>query len=709
MPRRAPQTGADRGGSARIVNFAGGSARVEDGEGLALAAKGVASFAMVAHEQDVQRDSLVAARLQEGFKQEAAAELSKLDPLASDYNERVEEIFFNAREAATSKAEFKTRKIQDAFALALENQSAGGLTLAQGARRTALDAEGKRLRSELEDSVYASIRKDPDGYDSYLAEFSVQAQRVNPSINPKDLPQLNEKFADAALVARAEGYAERGEFDKAKELIDANQKSLTPETYRNAKRMVREAETRQKQDYLASTAAQAADLEVKIIDAKTNADFTRLRGEVEALDTAGFFKGREEKKVSMIRQIEHQREIVARREQYVAVRLDQFDRGMGSNNQQDADLVWEQVAERHRAKNPQASTDQWVAWAGQYAAQSGWVPSQYRNVMANAERTDNPALVESAARLYDKFRTAAPEADLGLRDSGSRVRLVSASAELLGITYGDAAAMVLQRVPDQATLAARQKQFDKDFKDFDSRKALVNAGIATDGWFSSPDQVPEPVARAYEKSLRLHYDLMGDPKIAEAAANKRFKEEYGVTGVGGVKSVVKAPPENFFPGASNTSLTVDQKSALIDADARRGYTLLGVKPGTVVEGQVKEDVYDVEGNLVAKKTEAGDISGIPDHSLVYDQLSEQDRAAGRPVSFELRIRNNYGNHVPIPIEGKSGNLRYVMPTIEQLQAMPEYGAITMAAEKSAQKKKEFTDALYPDMRRYPYGPRKDKK
>ncbi len=709
MARKAPQAPIG-GGQARgqLVNPVGGSARIDSAAGaLNAAVSGIVQYAGYEHNLDIQRDNLTAAKEQENFKRLTAEGVAQLDPLDPEYEQRVQEVYQTAKDSAIQNSQFKTREVSDKFGTILEHQTIGGLALADVHRRSALDKEGKRLRGQIEDSTYAAIRQDPDGYEAYLKEFNTQAGRVTPSIKPSEVPGLDARFADTAIIARAEGYAQQGRFSEAKAVLEANQAALSPESFRNGKRVIREQETQQKQDRLAGTAAAIADVEVKIIDAQTTADFTRLRAQVEQMDAGGFFADREEKKVSMIRQIEHQREIMARGEQYAATRLDQFDRGLGSNNQQDADLVWERVAERHRAANPQATTEQWVSWAGQYAAQSGWVPSQYRNIMANAERTDNVDLVETGARLYDRFRAAAPEADTGTRERGGRVRLTSATRELLGMDYSQAAQFILDRAPDEATLKARQKKFDEDFKSFDSRKMLVDAGIAQAGWFKTPDEVPESVARQYEKTLRLHYDLVGDPTIAKTAADKRFKEEYGVSSIGGRRAVVRMPPENFFPGASNTSLKPEQKARIVDEDIGRSLKALGVEPGVVVYGERDEYVEDpATGILTATgKKIKGDTSGIAPYQLAFDQQTERDISAGVPVSYELRVRNSFGVMVPVPVEknGVTRNLRYTMPTVEQLQADPTYQEIGRTAAKDAADWKSLRDnVLLPDMRRYPY-------
>ncbi len=635
---------------------------------------------------NVRRDRLEQVKQTAAFRNKSIEAMDSLDPLADDYEEQVTNTFASLKDDALSSAKFRTGAARDEFAANIEALTSGNETIAMQKRRGALSDEAIRVRQESEDGVFAAIRQDPDGYDMYLAGFQDDAKKLNISIKPQLLPKMNEAFADSAILARSQGYAEAGRYDDARKFLEENQGSLDPNVFVNAKRGIREIENTHKQQFLSDTASQVADLEVRVVDATDGSTLSKLRAQVDTLNAQGFFKGREEKRVGIIKLIEAQRDQLINKSRNTNAALDNFLSGTGVDSQKQADLAFAPTYDAWQKAHPDASTEEELSFAADFTAKSGFLPTKYKRLVENAERTENPQLLEAGARIYDKIGVAAPNAKTGADEKDSRVRLTSVATSLLGIGYDQAADMVIKRVPDSATLKARREQFDKDFSKLDMRDMLDSLDI-----FDNPKSVPDTVARDAERSLRMHYDMIGDKTLATAAMKDQITKTYGVTTVGGVEQAMKYPPERFnpIPPRAAAEMDADAFSKMLTADVRRLLEGADIAPATLTVGELdmargKVVGYEKSGKAIV---EGGDTdkwaktkNGVPSYGLASDDVTERDIAAGRLPSYEVRVRNSYGLLVPI---GK----RYRMPSLDELSQTPEYQEVVgQQAKKAADRK-----------------------
>lgn len=674
MVTKAPvaQVAAGAGaGNARsaLVNFAVRGPRTNPLQELGASLE---SYADLAQENAVRADNLRSVEAEGTFQKRVTTGIQDLDPLAPDYRDQVERVYSESAEAVQADTEFTTRQVAEEFQLRLKEQSNKGSLLAIVNQREALAEDATRRYGEAADETLADIRQDPDGADDYLAAFAGKTQRLNDAIPPESRRKLAEAFGDDALVAQIEGLALAGRYDEAKEAADANQGDLTTEAFRGIKRRIREIENTARQDELAATAKTVADIEIRIDDETTVSGLDRLRREIDVLQETGLFEGRQGTRSSLVKQINTARERLLKQDAEVGSALKKFDSGTGVDTQREADQVWGLYQGKIADNDPQAVT-QHVA---EFTARSGFVPTAYKRLLENAERAESPETLASAAVLYRDISKKAPEVDYGLPATGSRVRLTAAAIDLLGIAPQEASQLILDRIPDRATLDARRKQFEEDFGvDFDARDTLQNEDLATTAWFSDDAVISEAAARDYEKMLRLHYDLSGDETLAKTAAARRFREVYGETRVGGELRVAKHAPERFFPGATNTLLDVKEKSRVLDGDLKAHLDAYGIKPAIVVGAEEATE----DGGVI-------DASGIPPYALAADTQTERDLARGQRPTYEVRVRNAYGILVPQRVtlpDGSAKILRYRMPTLDELQATPEYQAIVSERDSSA--------------------------
>ncbi len=341
-----------------------------------------------------------------------------------------------------------------------------------------------------------------------------------------------------------------------------------------------------------------------------------------------------------------------------AAALSKLNSGLGVDDREEADRAFRHFAADVDPQEPGALEEA----VASFAARAGMLPSRAAQVVENAGRTENPQLLADATRLYDRVRREAPGVDQG---EGDRVRLTSATAELLGLTYEDAAERVLSGVPDKVTLELRRERLKEGLgDDFDPREEVAEL---FDPLLGFPPAVPERVARDYERTLSLHHDLSGDLELAREATERRFRRDYGATEVGGARRVTMHPPEVRFPGTSNANLSTEQKASILAADATRELAFLGVEPA------------EAEG------------SDLPPVALVGDRQTERDIAAGRRPSYEVRVRDQFGALVPVRAEKADGTtelLRYRLPTTEELADLPEFREIADEALEDARRSRE---------------------
>lgn len=542
---------------------------------------GLANFAEAVKNQldknDRERDAIKSVEAESKGLLDADAKIAKLDPLASDYDARVQEIYEGMRVSTLAGADLKTPEAR----AALERRmiviaSAGRLTAAQTARG-AIQGEAMRVRGEREDEVLAKIRKDPDGYDAYLKSFQADMGRLNQGIDPEKARKFAQEFGDKAIAARIEGLAERGNTGGALALLKNEAKGLTQDQYRALYGRIKAFESQQRADGERFAAQDAAKFEVEIIkggkvDPKTGevipGTAAPTAADVQARQARGAYGLNPEKYVQHMRMI-----AMADAHRVEETRKDRDAVEAAKNrtiqNQEEADRAFRVFAGEEMAKrkpSPDAPVDaSMLQLAERFAAEQGWVPSQISVRIANAERIGGPGadpeqaaqVMAQAAVMANSIQTAAPRAKLEI---GPRVQAVISSAKVEGLTFDEAAKRVVsQSTFDDKTRKDRAEAFKELAKD-ESWTALVADTFGrsvTEAVLQNilpgarSTRVTPPPELAYEarRLAEENYKLVGGNDLAKVKdmTVAQLKRQFGVSAVGGVLQVVRFPPEAQLP------------------------------------------------------------------------------------------------------------------------------------------------------------------
>jgi len=647
---------------------------ISTGAGLQNFAKGLSDFAKAIGDDQANRDTLKRIEFEQRFETEAAAKAATLDPMEVDYETKVVEAYREAGAGITEAAADQFHSQVPLLQMRANIEQAVGTAqrAAIGARHKAVEAVAEAQYSTTAQATLAQIRKDPDGEDVYLAQFQPKAAEIGAALPGVKTAALALSFAQDAIIAKAEGLSLQGRNDEARAYLGAHNDALTDAARRGAGRLINEIESDQERKFLAATEAMVAQHRTAIDESPTVAALEEQRRQLDAQEAAGLFQHQPQVYAQLRAAMETRRGQIVTASRDLVTGLNNYRNGVGLDDQKQADAVWASISGVLPQGAPLGAR---LALLSDFVNRGGRVPTEYRRVLENSDRVNDPALLASAAQLYDGLHKAgAPDAVFAdIFKDGSRALLVSGLVADTGMLYDDAAALVNERVPDNATLAHRREQYKADFKvgyDFaaELRKAIPGAkaflGIGTSA------QVDPALAVDYERSVRAFYDVFGERRAALGAANRYFASRYGVTGTaGGQERIVKYPAEQFFPGVYNKPdvLSDAQKRTILDGDVRRVMGAYGVVPATVVgDGE--------------------DASGTPDFDLHADPVTEAEIVNGLRPSYELRARNNMGQLVPIIVERDDGatvRLRYTMPDAARLTATPEYAAIIAQANADA--------------------------
>ncbi len=649
VPRipRAPIAGRASGPRNALVNPLVGPPSVTLGDALGSISQGFSDLAEAEHEDNVKRDNIRAVQVEGGFNREVNAAVAKLDPLAPDHMEKVQDILNSAKETAIGGAGFLTPDVAELTDARLTQMVENLRTRTQQDRRVAIEKAALTERRQQMDTTLADIRNDPDGIELYITQFTQNLQRLNTGIGAAEQQAFSDKFKDATLIAQVEGLALAGRFDEARALADLEAEELSLKQFRDLKARIHKIEKQVRQDKGVENAREIADLEIAVLNAKTPEEAREM---IEAADAAGLFIVNQNKRVQM------ERTVLAMEKERRTLQDDRtrifgsWLSGEGVGSQKDADTLWDMLVKNEQIRldkmSPEGKEAMLLQMAVQFAPTAGYIPTEFRTIVHNAETVESPDLLAKAARVADAFADAAPGINTG---QGDRGKLVSAAVVRLGMSYDIGAQYVIQRFPNEKVLKARIDQFDIVNEDFVATKGLAKVFDVDE------TQIPLQASIKYEETFRLYFNQSGDIAIAEEATNRTMKERFDLTSVGSPDSpyVMEYPPALFAPGIIKLNLTTAQFDMIVTADAQRGLDALGIKRA-IVEG--KEDAATLQ--------------------FVVSSRTLKQIEAGEQPEYDIFILNSSG-------WPEKSAARYVVPDLELFVQIPEYKAIAEAAQAAS--------------------------
>lgn len=323
----------------------------------------------------------------------------------------------------------------------------------------------------------------------------------------------------------------------------------------------------------------------------------------------------------------------------------------------------------YTAASQGVSTEQAGAIATAIIQQTGVVPQPIMNDMRRGLSSQNPAQVIAAAQTAQKISAYDP-AILGRRDGGSDVQKAADDfayyVNKLNLPPEEAARRMIDNADpskqrDRKALEPAAKEFVKTLADVDLSAEFKDGGFLS----SSPALGVDPAQEAGIKADFIamaedaFYAANGDPALAKNRALEQMKAIYGVSSLSGASTVVKYPPERYWPKQ-------DSSGAL--------FGLIGGDPFSYAKVQLNRDVDTSAGAEI-------------DHStvrLVTTPETEADVKAGRLPGYAVLYKDANGNLQTIPGKVWRPDVSHMLQQQGENRAKTQSDAVDAARTKEDQ-------------------------
>lgn len=655
-------------------------------------AEGVGALNAMVQGIQLQRDTVKAVGLESQVTIAAQAEMAKLNPLDPDYQTQVKGVWDNAKKQVMEGG-LTSSAVLDDMSKRMDRHSASMQIAAIGETKNAVNKKAQLTYKDAVDAQNAKIRNDPANANLYVDEFKADAERLKIGMDPIAFEAVSRTAADEFAKNQVIGYAEKGNFGAAKNALKAQAPHLETGVVTSLSNYIDGKESKARADGDRARTANAASVLLDIEDqfnGKKPID-PNMRDKLDGLKARGAISPEQHLMAVKTWNNENQRYLVeAKKDAKAAEELttgtlssqENADRAFAK---QYGNIPFGQIAMNGTPEQKAAGLLLATTMA---SGSGGYLPSQMKNLIANADNTTDPkksASVSYAAEAMDEIEAKAPGklAGVTLSDTGVVNRTRAEAKRLIadGVPRQEAYAMAAQtQMPkDKMTL-----QQEKDFQDVATEKlkkinpqnealAAVTSFAERNIPFIATPEISSAMGQVWERTFKdAMVSTNGDETRAKALANKKLADTYGPTKVGvldarqealgptvpefgitpnytgmegqGKVTVQAYPPEKYmnFP-----NLSADQKSKVIMADLDRINTKLGIAP--------------------APSKDAG---GAPIVQLVPDAQTADDVRKGRPPSYQYRVLRG---DIYEPVATNNGPLRYRVPSSpDQLKDNPAY-------------------------------------
>jgi hypothetical protein len=213
----------------------------------------------------------------------------------------------------------------------------------------------------------------------------------------------------------------------------------------------------------------------------------------------------------------------------------------------------------------QQAPQQYQAATEEIVRQSGIVPKDVVNSIRAGLESRDPSDVAASAQWAHRISGVNPAA-LGRRDGGKDVQDAADDfgfyVNTLNLSPEDAAKRLIEnRDPekqrDRKALEPAAKEYRKAVEDTDI------GSLFNDSWFASdpalgfnPQQESGIKADFLAIAENEFFRANGDPDLATQRATEQMKRLYGVTEMTGRKTLMKHPPEKYWPASKDGSETM---------------------------------------------------------------------------------------------------------------------------------------------------------
>ncbi|WP_247997317.1 lysozyme [Brucella tritici] len=293
--------------------------------------------------------------------------------------------------------------------------------------------------------------------------------------------------------------------------------------------------------------------------------------------------------------------------------------------------------------------------------QSGTLPQSVLNKIRAGADSQVASEVEAAMNAASRFAQVNPSA-LGRREGGEAIQRKADDFDYyvntLNLSPSDAARRIAEqndpnKVRDRKALEPAAKEFRKQLEGADIGAIFDDSVL---GWRSNPNvgftegQAAGIAADYLAIAEEQFYATGGNTELAKSRANQEMKRLYGVTEIGGSRTIMKYPPEKFWPsmpGASDPyayakDQLVNDLAAAFPDDA----TLNPKKNGSGFVGTVAGRTVDIR-----------DESGVADYrNMVKDDVLSRVILVATPETG-AEVKSNQLPGYTVLYKDAQGNLQ----------------------------------------------------
>lgn len=354
-----------------------------------------------------------------------------------------------------------------------------------------------------------------------------------------------------------------------------------------------------------------------------------------------------------------------------------------SDGKKKVDAIGSVINQSVAPENRQAVLEQLVA-------QSGTVPQSTLNQLRAGAESQVPSEVEAALQAASRFSQVNPSA-LSRRDGGSAVQKKVDDFDYyvnsLNLSPSEAAKRIAEQ--NDPNKIRERKALEPAAKEF--RKQIENTDIGSmfdDSWlpFNDPrvgftEMQAAGIAADYLAiAEEQFYASGGNPELAKNRANAEMKRLYGATEITGTKTVMKYPPEKFWPAKADDNdpygYVKDQLINDLAAMFPDDQLLNPKKDGEQLRGMV-------EGREVLIRNE----SGLDEYRrMTRDQIMSRVVLVSTPETGS-EVKSNQLPGYTVLYKDEQGNLQ----TLYGKQWRPDLSVVSAAAKQQQAKRIETAE------------------
>lgn len=690
---------------------------------------------------ETERDVTHMVKASGAFSQEVEPKLAGLDRLASDYSTQVDGILKSASDNALKNADLITPRAQEEMQARVAELSSRYKISSMAAQRTSISQEAVRTWDTAFNNVGSAIRSNPANADGIIANWKTDSDRLLAGVDTDTRRKVEFKMNSDAKALQALGYADKGQFAMARNVVKQNEGVLDPSQEWKVTNQIDSLESKARADNARYVAGVTAGISAKLADWSINPDPAAeppvSRQQLQNMYDKGVFTNAPGAYVTLVHQLDgtiahRQAEMASTIEALNAFRTNTIKNG----DQVDLAFVYLQTGKMGKAGKAAYQFDPTNAdqanQAAAVAKATGYIPSMYKNfvnntsneVTTNSNDPNSAAKLSVAAGMYDHFNSIVPHAKWGDVDQpNTPVAMTVAMAHSENITMDEAARRVvaLGNV-DTEVKKARGLDFDQKIttaRGTNRTSLQFMGGQVRDAMRASVlDRIPgvgpaytvaPEVANAFMQRYKENYISTGDLDTSRKAAEDYARQNFAVTRIGANDgAVVQFAPEHFIPASVGGIRGVDtvvgdiMNREITDKLAQAG---IGVNPVDLMKGGPGGKTPTQQGNyapeindMIANEdnTNPGSPKALKVDPQSYrlfadDETTREARqfslnGGSGPVTFALQVKDQYG--VFRDVRGP----RFRVPNADEIMASPEFKNMLQGQKSTLQTNEEAAKA-----------------